>query len=653
MPLFEKWVAPATLGNGNGDSPANALGVNTAAGRTTALGWLKAMQDALVANPAERGLNVPHKHTSVTPGYESAPYQSRKAYVEVQYATVTAGRLNWVADAGPYTLALSAEAVWMTLDMSGVAGKGTAADPHRFIDWCDAYRRSDGKRASDTPGGTTTRSDTYKIKDPAANKTAASNYTGGFWTGPTVTTTKVYSVDNPSPVRIVLQGSRTKDPRPNRNDYVWNAGGSTRIYADVNATNREPRARNADGSDVLIPAGSYIKISDRTITTVAWGSPGEYAFRIGGSCLRAWGIEARDVIAPFTFAATSPCRWLSFRDVSTQNTKYGIWRSSDSGPHHDVEFIRVAARSNAQKWAAPGKKESRWYFRDVFFDGEWVIGDPIQTLFSVDYTKESGPIRVYKYIAERCWDGRKTTDDYYLQGDAIDFEGRGLSVRHLWSRKTGDGGIDGKVNRYHVGWPAVTVTDANIDLAKRGLRYWRPGIEPLQKQGWLFTDVRVTNARNYALFLVSSFGGHITAHWDNPDGRPHYDGTTPVGTSNDGTINGDMEVFLIGAFDARITQTGRTTETQPQTSLGSWRNPPAAPWHFAVYPQITPPTPIAMTVDGTARESGERVQVASGTAVKVALSNVPTGAVIRGVVDGGPCGISVSGTTVTFTPTTA
>lgn len=655
------YVAPTNQGSGDGLSAANARGLNAAG-----LAWLQAMRQTwrteLDASPTDVGINEAFTFRSVTPGFE--PDYGDKSHVTAVKYGVFVRRVCWLTDKGDYTVVASAKGnPWVDFDSSmGPAAPtdltvgASSGSPVRFFDNL-AYRSSDGATAATVSGSTVTRSQSIPHKGPSATWTDPVNYTSGLWTGATTTVTHTWTVNLPSPVRAVLRGNRTADPRTDKTTQQWCTAAQARPATfeinDPTSSAVEPRILDGTGGRVTIMQGQVWDSVAGAVVDHPWTNDGAYALHDQASCIAYRGFEGQSLYALFSHAGSALTKFQVFRDIRVNNARYVQWRGDNK---YDVEFSRVQTTSVAQKHFGPGQNCQRWNFKDLYINGEFCVGDQFPATIGAangstgtENAYNAGAFRFEDVIAENIWNAGPAGGSY-VNGDGLESELRGWSIRNYWADLTPDGGIDTKPTPYWSNWPAVSVFNVRLSRNKRAFRSW-PSVQNTNAVApHILRDVTLADARQYGLFMVGMPGHHKFVDWYNPDGRANWTnplGRTFVAVSNDGSIGGDMDAVIHQAFDGR---TGSKPFTLGMNSL-TVRGVTIKPFRARVWTPVTTPTDLVVAVNGSTTDDGSSLSVLSGTSITLAPSGLPTGSTATYTLSG-PGTVTPSGVNATVVPTT-
>lgn len=656
------YVAPTSQGTGDGLTAANAKGMDTTAGRDWLATTMRAWKTEVDGNTADVGLNEAHTINTVTAGFEPGYFDANpstgafdvpvKSYVTDARHGLWVRRVCWLSDVGDYTITGNSSTTWFTIgaDMTpaipAAADAGTTAPKAIRRFHLVAYRTADGQRADQVVGATETRTVSIPAKTGATSTWAdpAQYVASGSlvkWNGATASASKTWTVQLPSPVRAVFRGSRSPDPRPADKKRIqqWCVANGTRLFElkDPTGTGTEPSYLDASGNRRLIAAGQVWDPETQTmIQSGTYTNIGPMVFTFTASCVGVQGFEFRNVERPYqTQWSTKLTRWTSFLDHRLDNTRYLNFRGDYK---QDVEIARLHATAVSQKMLVPGQNCQRWHISNVYSDGQLVVGDRIQSLIGAangptgtETAYNSGAFRWENIIAEYMWDA-VPEGSTYMQGDGIDAEIKGHTVRNYWCDMSGDGGIDTKPTPYWVNWPAVLIVNAYLSRNKRALRSWPGAQDKTAVAPTVLRDVTVADARQYGLFMVGTPGHHKHVDWWNPDGRANWTnpaGRTYTAVSNDNTVAGDMDAVVRQPYDARTA--GAYTSGMNSNTV---RGVTAAPFRARTWTPVTAPRPLVVAVNGSTADDGEAVAVTNGQAVTFAPSTQPVGTTIAYTVSG-------------------
>lgn len=652
------FVAPATLGSGDGSSAADAHRFN---GSTTDNTWLQGVLSSwvtdLVASPSDVGINETHTVNTVKPGFEPGYFDADdagnltvpvKAYVTDARFGVWVRRVCFITDLGDYTVTTDP---WC--DLTAACGLSAPTDidagvsagsPIRRIHIV-GYRSGDSQRSDQVSGGTTSRSVTMPAKDPAADWAASGNYAtdaNGYktWSGALAAggVTKTWTVQLPSAVRARVVGNRTADPRTgDKHAQQWCvavATPSTRELRDPTSSATEPSISDGAGGHRTFSAGQIYDPATGLTTGGGTLVLGQTGFRVTQSCIGIQGFEFVQMQGAFTFADAATTRFISLLDFRFDNVRYGMFRGDN---RYDVEFARWQGSAIAQAVVKPGRNCQRWHVSDIVLDGQLAVGDRIQSLMNAangptgtEASYNAGAFRLQNLILEWIWDATPTTSTY-TQGDGIDSEVKGHTVANYYADMCGDGGIDNKPTPYWVNWPAVSVFNAYLSRAKRAIRSW-PGAQDNQAVSpHVLRNVTVADARQYGTYLVSAPGHHKYVNWWNPDGRANWRnpaGRTYAAFGNDSVL-GDMDVVVYQPLDSRTTGV-LASGMNSQTSRGK----DTAPFRARLRTPTIQPGQLRVQVDGVEVDDGQALVTLAGDDRTFHPINPPSGATLDYTLSG-------------------
>jgi hypothetical protein len=665
------YVHPTGLGNGDGLTAGNAHPMAT----TTDEAWLQARlrewNGELAASATYRGLNEATTCTTVTPGTD--PDYGIPVYLDnVQQAVIT-HRVFWLNNGGAYRENVFDGRAADCGSPDSAKTTGTSTDPIRIFEHV-AYSPSLAQHAGQrTPGIVSRSKSTVKATgagDPANYVTHTGSTTAGVWykpDAPRTAVTRTFTIFAPVDVFVTVSGSRHPDPRPqdsSRGDWLVNysRNDTAEDYAhDPGAIEgSSPVLKDGNGNDILLKTGDQVNWKTKQIiranrsTSVPQGS---WGIRTGAGGVRYRGFRGTKLESMFDSNGAPESRWSSYWDCQTDNTRYFLKRNDQSvtgsGPQHDVEFRRLKIVMNSEKAIVHGKNCRRWFLSDIEFDGTLVVGTPICSLFGVQSGLGAGPTVVHRVITVRCWDAERfPQDNLYMQGDGMDYEGRGISVKHWFGEHFGDGAWDGKPSTFFLGFPAISICDAWLSRGKRNSRFWHAG-EPTDRglalHKAVMRDVTLHNPRQYGIFLTCNSPNWLLVDFYNPSGWPNYEGTHNFyGSTNEGKNTGDIDVVVWRGFDARDT-TSATFRKHWQTKDQLNRGGTSGPYRNRVWTTTeAPPTGVTVSLDGVVVQPGTRKQVANAQTVQVTLSGLPAGATVTPTITG-PHALTQTGNTIDAT----
>jgi hypothetical protein len=619
--MSEIYFAPG--GTGDGLSPASPTG-----SRRVLRELLQTERGKPIEGTPER---IPW--TTVTPGIDTdydadGPDGGLLSYVPQPVECVRRTRVNWATDRGTYNTGDSDP--WLVLgpEHGGVGRAGTLADPHQIVQHV-GWRSADNVRSTDVAGGVETRSAVIASKDPKVDWNSTTYYdSGGRWVGPVVQKTYTWTAQLPSPVRAVIVGNRTKDPRTDRKRQIWNGGdNATRQMRPGNPYARRKNAviLNPDGTELIMIRGDVYDIDAKTKVNHGWSRLGNIVIKTRAPYTVFQGFEFRDCAGPFSFGGTDEVmRFAGFRDIKTDNTRYGIQRGHTV---RDVLNERWHSTACAQKLWSIGRNCLRWWFQHITWDGAYVIGDgTVQAgiVAASDSSEGSGIVAIRNLIGESLISGVPVGTNRYVQGDDLDMELLGFSLKHAWGRNLLDGLVDAKSGSYY-GNMGITICDVYGEDVKRLLRSWAPaaGIAEgrILSAPWEVRDVTGENSTDTNLITFNSllstpppdsmvpFDKFV--RWDNPSGRAFAQGSLANGSMqhNDGKLFAPQRVVQARFFDARPAGSTDSGEIKKTSSDGQYT--------YKLERPVAKPVPVGVKVNGVAVQPGHRMLVQPGEVVTV------------------------------------